>query len=139
MIDESQFTIDELRMLLDGTMVYYKAVMRATANNGSDLPVIDALQHKIEKMLAGDKTKKLISSSLWQLAGYDVFSSEDYNLDGEYTTQELAETAARNRLAELEVRQPSASSNGQGSFGIQDRVYVIRPDGTRYRFTSKLA
>ncbi len=119
-------------------MVYYKAVMRATANNGSDLPAIDALQHKIERLLSSEKTGKLISVLMWRLAGRDAFSGEDYYLDGEYGSQELAEQAAWNRLNELERTQPSPSSGGQGPLGIQDRVHVVRPDGTRYRFTRKM-
>lgn len=33
---------------------------------------------------------------------------------------------------ELEIVQPHAMSGGQS--GIQDRVYVIRPDGTQYLY-----
>jgi hypothetical protein len=71
----------------------------------------------------------------WRLAGWDVFSNEDYDLDGEHETEALALEAARKRLEELEVLQPTASSGGQAPGGIQDRVYVARPDGTRYRVT----
>lgn len=39
--------------------------------------------------------------------------------------------AARARLAELARSQPAASSGGQD--GMQDRVDVVRPDGTSFR------
>lgn len=68
----------------------------------------------------------------WTLLGYDTFSNEWYTLDS-YPSQAAAETAAKARLKELEQTQPSASSGGQGFFGIQDRVYIKRPDGTEYR------
>ncbi len=67
----------------------------------------------------------------WRLLGYDTFSSEEYPLEGEYDTETDAIAAARARLAELEETQPSESSGGQD--GIQDRVFVIRPDGSCFR------
>lgn len=69
----------------------------------------------------------------WKLVGWDTFSSEEYSLS-EHKTQQLAETAAAKRMQELERTQPSTSSGGQGMFGIQDQVYIERPDGTRYRW-----
>ena len=68
----------------------------------------------------------------WRLAGYDTFSGEDYALDGEYPTEQAARAAAKVRLAELEVSQPTASSAAQD--GIQDRVYIVAPDGSTYRY-----
>lgn len=67
----------------------------------------------------------------WKLQGYDTFAGEDYPLKGEFATEAEAIEAAKARLAELERDQPSASSGGQD--GIQDRVYIIRPDGTSFR------
>lgn len=71
----------------------------------------------------------------WKLEGFDTFLEESYPLAGEYSTEEEAIQAAEKRLEELEEEQPTNSSGGQGEFGIQDRVYIIRPDGTKYRFT----
>lgn len=68
---------------------------------------------------------------VWRLQGHDAFDGEDYPLDGTFADQAAAENAARARLAKLERTQPSASSGGQT--GIQDQVFVVRPDGTRYR------
>jgi hypothetical protein len=45
------FTDEELRILLDAVMVFYKAAETAPENDGSDLAAIDALQHKIERLL----------------------------------------------------------------------------------------
>jgi hypothetical protein len=67
----------------------------------------------------------------WTLQGYDTFAHESYPLDGEFDTEEAAIAAARAYLDELEQAQPSLSSGGQS--GIQDGVYVIRPDGTGFR------
>lgn len=67
----------------------------------------------------------------WTLEGYDTFAGEYYDLPGKYETREDAERAASERLQELEREQPSARSGGQT--GIQDQVFVIGPDGWRYR------
>jgi hypothetical protein len=75
----------------------------------------------------------------WRLAGYDAFSCEDYPLEGTYDDEPAALRAAGERLAYLERTQPSAHSGGQGITGIQDRVYVVCPDGTRYRVFPALA
>ena len=70
----------------------------------------------------------------WRLVGHDTFAGTDYGLDGRYSSRAEAEQAARERLAHLELIQPSASSGGQGRYGIQDRVYIIAPDGSSSRF-----
>jgi hypothetical protein len=69
----------------------------------------------------------------WKIEGYDSFEGGDafYPLPGEFDTEAHAVRAANTRLAELEIEQPSASSGGQS--GIQDYVYIVRPDGTKYR------
>jgi hypothetical protein len=67
----------------------------------------------------------------WKLQGYDTFAHEGYPLDGEFETENEAIAAAKAYLDDLERTQPSASSGGQD--GIQDQVYVIRPDGTSFR------
>lgn len=67
----------------------------------------------------------------WRLKGYDTFDGTFYPLPGSFESQEEAEEAARERLAELEREQPSASSGGQS--GIQDQVYIVRPNGTLHR------
>lgn len=69
--------------------------------------------------------------SKWRLEGYDTFEGEGYSLPGTYDTEAEAEAAARARLADLEKMQPSATSGGQGFGGIQDRVYIVGPAGTR--------
>jgi hypothetical protein len=67
----------------------------------------------------------------WTLLGYDKFAGEYYPLNGKFATEAEAMPAAKSRLADLERTQPSASSGGQD--GIQDQVYIIRPDGTLFR------
>src|SRR5258708_29915262 len=66
-------------------------------------------------------------ANVYRLRGYDPFSSDCYDLGGEYATYLEAENAARMELQELEVSQPSAQSGGQD--GIQDRVYIVLPNG----------
>lgn len=92
--------------------------------------ILDLCLRKVA--VAGDlKTEE----GKWKLEGYDTFSDEPYALSGEYGSQEEAEAAAEKRLEELEETQPSESSGGQD--GIQDGVYVIKPDGSKYLFTLK--
>ncbi len=72
-----------------------------------------------------------MSEGKWRLKGYDTFAREHYPLQGEYATEEEARAAARAQLQYLEEIQPTKYSGGQS--GIQDWVYVIRPDGNSYR------
>lgn len=76
----------------------------------------------------------------YRLEGYDTFDGETYSLGSQwdglepsYPDYESALAGARKRLADLERTQPSANSGGQGSGGIQDRVYIVHPDGRRER------
>lgn len=90
-------------------------------------------------MNSGTQNNRETGSS-WKLEGYDTFSSEPYSLGGRldglepsYPSREAALAGAHQRLADLEAAQPSASSGGQDPAGIQDRVYVVHPDGHRER------
>ena len=71
----------------------------------------------------------------WRIAGYDPFEGADYDLPGDYDDEAAAREAGFGLLRVLERTQPAASSGGQSPPGIsiQDRVYVVRPDGTSYR------
>lgn len=75
------------------------------------------------------------TSEWWRLEGYDTFDRHYYPIPGHHASEAEAEEAARRRLAELETTQPASQSGGQGRFGIQDRVYIIAPDGSGRRFT----
>lgn len=68
----------------------------------------------------------------WELEGVDAFDGQRYFLSRHDSVEE-AERAARIRLVHLELIQPTASSGGQRPHGIQDRVYIIDPDGLRRR------
>lgn len=72
------------------------------------------------------------NTGFWKIEGWDTFSAESYPLEGEYKDEETAREAARLRLIDLEKTQPIESSGGQD--GIQDRIFVIGPDGSGYRF-----
>ncbi len=66
------------------------------------------------------------------LRGYDTFSGDYYPLAGTYRSEVDAQKAARKFLQDVERSQPSKSSGGQ--HGIQDRVFIVRPDGASYRY-----
>lgn len=83
--------------------------------------------------MTDDTERATVVADLWRLEGYDTFEGSEYPLGGVYGTEAAAVKAARDRLAELEKNQPSASSGGQSRAGIQDRVYVVRPDGSKFR------
>ena len=71
----------------------------------------------------------------WRLVGYDTFEGGRdgyYPIEGEYDSEEQAKRAAREQLEHLEKTQPSKSSGGQS--GVQDQVFIERPDGSGYRF-----
>jgi len=70
----------------------------------------------------------------WSLQGYDAFAEEFYRLDGEYDSENAARSAGVAQLKSVEESQPTLSSGGQGDMGIQDRFFIVRPDGSQYRF-----
>jgi len=72
-------------------------------------------------------------SAEWNLDTKDGFDmeAEPFRLSGPYGSEEEALRAADARFAELEALQPCAESGGQE--GIQDRLYLVRPDGSSRR------
>ena len=72
----------------------------------------------------------------WKLEGWDVFDAGNYAIDGEYNTEEQAIEAAKAHLIELEKSQPNKESGGQSDRGVQDRVFIVKPDGSKYRYLS---
>lgn len=74
----------------------------------------------------------------WRLERWDTFSLETYPLEGEFNTEKETQDAARLHLAQLEMTQPSEDTGGQEEDGIQDQVYIVRPDGTKYRFVEAM-
>jgi hypothetical protein len=70
---------------------------------------------------------------VWRICGYDTFAGEWYPLDGIFLSEGAAMRAARQHLNQLEKMQPTPFSGGQD--GIQDQVYIIRPDGTIFRYS----
>ena len=69
--------------------------------------------------------------SPWQLWGRDAFSTDMYWVSSHGTEAECL-AAAREYLRELEDQQPSERSGGQD--GIQDRIFIVGPNGTRHRY-----
>jgi len=76
-----------------------------------------------------ERIRRWFVPDIWRLRGYDTFAGEWYDLPGEFPSESLARWAARRRLRALEREQPARYSGGQE--GIQDQVYIVRPDGTQ--------
>ena len=68
---------------------------------------------------------------MWTLKGYDTFERTEYYLPGEYESEGAALVAAQKQLDSIQKTQPTETSGGQEE-GIQDRVLIVRPDGTQY-------
>jgi len=62
-----------------------------------------------------------------------IAHGESYDI-AEAPSRDAAEAVARAYLDRLETEQPSAASGGQGDGGIQDRIYILTPDGQRHRY-----
>ena len=69
----------------------------------------------------------------WTLRGWDTFAGEAYHI-GRYFTEAGARRAARRCLRKLEKDQPSEFSGGQRPGGVQDKLSIVRPDGTEFQF-----
>jgi hypothetical protein len=69
----------------------------------------------------------------WKLVGYDTFEGEWYPIK-EFDSKEEVMKAAREYAEGLDRDQPPESSGGQGTYGIQDRIYIATPDGNTYRY-----
>lgn len=82
------------------------------------------------------KEIKNLTKNKWRIEGWDVFDAGNYKIEGEYDTEEQALEAANLELFELEKVQPTKTSRGQSAMGVQDRIYIVRPDGSKYRYTS---
>ena len=82
-----------------------------------------------------------MNKNKWRIQGYDTFesmwdkeSNPFYPIEGEWDTEEEAIKAAKGYLNKIEKHQPTSKSGGQSAGGIQDHVYIVKPDGSRYRF-----
>ena len=62
----------------------------------------------------------------WRLEGFNTFAGEAYSFPDSYRTEAEAVAAGRKKLKEIKKIQ----SDEEG--GIQDQVWVIRPDGRGY-------
>ena len=70
------------------------------------------------------------TSGPWAVVGRDAFGGEDYPISN-HATEAEARAAAEEFLDVLEREQPAAQSGGQD--GIQDRVFIVSPNGHHYR------
>ena len=65
---------------------------------------------------------------------FNTYAGDWDPLPGCYLTEKAARQAASLQVQRLAILQPAATSGGQSPEGIQDRVYVPGPDGSRYRY-----
>lgn len=89
----------------------------------------DLVRNVVEE---GAIPKDATSKGDWEVVGYDTFDREFYPLY-DCVSEEVALALGIRYLKHLEATQPAAFSGGQAALGIQDRVFIIRPDGTQYR------
>lgn len=71
---------------------------------------------------------------MWSIVGFDAFDGESYPLAIEIGDEATARMLARARLRKLEIEQPSAVSGGQSEYGIQDRVFIVDPEGRSWQY-----
>jgi hypothetical protein len=76
--------------------------------------------------------------NLFRVICVDTFEAAHDPKEAEYesfagTDEAIVLQWAQQKLVQLEDLQPTETSGGQGPHGIQDRVFIERPDGTRYR------
>jgi len=79
----------------------------------------------------------MASEGHWAVEGYDTFEGGPdayYRVKDGLGSEADALIAAAAYWKELERTQPAESSGGQGPMGIQDRVFIVRPNGSKYRF-----
>ena len=72
--------------------------------------------------------------SKWKLEGYDTLEGTSYPLPGKFDDEDQARVGAAKQMDQIEGFQPSETSGGQDLGGIQDQVFIVHPDGTKYRF-----
>lgn len=83
-----------------------------------------------------ERISRCLGVNIWRICGYDTFAGKWYPLAGIFLSERAAMRAAQQYLKRLEKMQPSKFSGGQD--GIQDQVYIVRPDGTMWRYSSKI-
>ena len=72
---------------------------------------------------------EMTEEGAWQLVVFDGFCGEAYPLS-RHADEAECRKAARAYMRYSELKQPSEHSAGQQ--GIQDRVFVVGPDGAGY-------
>jgi hypothetical protein len=75
----------------------------------------------------------VVAQGKWYIRGYDTFENQPYSLDGEWDDEAQAVLRAKAHLGQIERTQLSEDSGGQDEGGIQDQVWVVRPDGTEFQ------
>ncbi|MDO8429457.1 MAG: hypothetical protein Q7S88_02410 [Candidatus Daviesbacteria bacterium] len=71
---------------------------------------------------------------VWNIVGYDTFEESYYRVPGSYLDERSTRLAAKLRLDLLNQTQPPDQTGGQNDEGIQDRIFIQRPNLTLYRY-----
>lgn len=75
-----------------------------------------------------------VKTGKWRLLRVNEAAETQYGIPGEYDTEELAQEAARKLLAKIEETQVASEIGGPTGYEMRDNVYIVRPDGTGYKF-----
>lgn len=75
----------------------------------------------------------------WSVHGYDTFSSHPYNFldcpEEGFGSEDKALVFARTQFAKIQRDQPPEEAGDCWDEGsIQDRVVIVRPDGSEYYY-----
>ena len=70
----------------------------------------------------------------WRVLGFDAFDEEYYPLSGDFETEDGAKKLASEKFDQINLSQPDEQSSGQDDDGIQDRLFIEKPDGSLIRF-----
>jgi hypothetical protein len=91
----------------------------------------DTVRRSMQNKLKSFIKKLWFFNRKWEVKGYDTFEGGDaYYSIGVFNTLKKAQEAAKLYLLNLEESQPTESSGGQDEEGIQDRVYIVDPNGS---------
>jgi len=71
-------------------------------------------------------------SNCWRLSGWDTFAHESYPI-GDFPDEASAREAAKKRLKKY--AQSRHRTGGPPPGGIEDLIFVVRPDGSSYIYS----
>lgn len=109
-----------------------RCVKLADVADNMDLSrIINPTQKDYARIKEYEEVRKVLLEK-WKIEGWDTFDAGNYSIAGEYATEAEAIEVAKTKLLENEKDQPTETSGGQN--GVQDQVFIVRPDGSKYRY-----